>query len=257
MNTLTRKECLMAAAKAFKEAIIRPKRPQDCFAEIIRASETIPEIDWFTENKWEDFVNEEDVDTRPCPLRDNFNLDKTFYQKYPKAESPYGETYTVFSAIDQVAMINGKVFGELSTIRKNVNGEMIGYIDIEAVKFDRCAIQPENSLVVISYCNENCKAAYEVLMLDKLLRFKESSGVDVVTPMSYYRYSGKVLQTITQAPPILRTMSDEDFHAMVARVHENCPEEIRHVLPENPATINHLANRTYYWVLEHNYMQGE
>ena len=261
MKTLTRKECLMVAAKAFKEAIIRPKRAQDCFAELISASKAIPEIDWFTKNKWEDFIDEEDVDTCPCPLRDNFNLDKTFYKKYPKAESPYHTTYTTFSPYDEVVMVNGEVFGELSAIRKNVNGEMVGYIDIKAVKFDRCSIQPNNSLVVITYCNEDGKAAYEVLMLDKLLRFKESSSVDSsvdgITIMSYYRYSGKVLQTITKTPPVLRAMSDDDFHAMVSRVHENCPEEIRHVLPEEPARINHLANRTFYWVLEHNYMQGE
>lgn len=249
MNTLPIKECLMMPIKAFKEVFIRSKETQH-----IHTLENISEIDWFTGNKWGDFVNEEDVDIRPCPLRDNFNLDKIFYQKYPKAESSYYPTYTTFSPRDQVVMINGKVFGGLNAIRKNVNGEMIGYIDIEAVKFDESSIQPENSLVVISYCNEDGKAAYEVLMLDKLLRFKESSSLDVTVPMSYYRYSGKILQTITQAPPALRVMSDKDFHTMVSRVHMNCPKEIKHVLPKEQATINHLANRTFYWVLERNYI---
>ena len=271
---LTRKETIKQAGKelakgignsfaCLKEAIVRPKAPEVGFSYRSYMAEKIPEIDWFTENKWEDFegVN---VDTRAYALQENFRIDeaKMYWghsaagsaQEKTDAATIYSKTYTSFSGCDMVAVVNGEVFGELQTIRKNVNGDLKGYIDIVAIKFDRSIILPEQTLIVSTYLNEYGQSAYEVLVLDKLLQYKSEDGVDLVSSSEAFRYTGKILQPLTPTPMELRKMSNEDFKAMVGRVHKDCPEELRTALPAEPKTVNSAAIRTYYWVLEHHYM---
>ena len=255
---------LKRAAGAFKEAIMPPKDDKfsKCLSHRIHMSEKYPEFDWFTKNKWEDFEGI-DLDTRPLALQENFKAKKIAVKKSvttPEkndAASIYTKIYASFSGHDIVPVINGEAYGEIQSIRKNVGKNLEGYLDFKLVRYDRTVILPEETLIVLSYANEYGDAAYEVLTIGELLRFKTEDNVDYITTVDMFRYSGKILQPMIPVPNELRVMTNEDFKSMVAEVHAKCPEKLRKLLPKEPKTTNSLAFRTYYWILKNHFIDKE
>jgi len=258
-HDITRKESLKLAGrelvkgissslKCLKEVFVRPKRWQDCFSKRVYMSQKCPEIDWFAKNDWEDFDEKLSFNTEPYPLQVEKPAD-TEMEKDPRdAKSVYHKTYTTFTGCDAVCLFNGEAYGELQEYRVNVNGEFEGNIDLAVTRFTNDRIPPEDTLMVISYADEYGNAAYEIIHLNKLVQFKTSMSIDNTLSTTYMRFHGKQIQPRKELPYSVRCMSQEDFEAMVKRVREKCPH--KEWIKFDEKLLNHLANRTYIWVLD-------
>ena len=240
------------AKKAIKEAFNKPDRWQDSFVSRLVCHEKYPEIDWFKDTNWDDFDERDNFDTRPISLWDNFKMDSYEPQKNHSAAGVYSKTYTTFSGCDIVAIINGRVMGELQGYKYDLDGKLEGNIDLAYVQFDHDNILPDDTLIVATYMNEYGQAAYQVCHLDKLKAYKSGMSIDMIQFSNYVRYHGKLLQPLTPVPDELRNMSNEDFCAMVERVKKNCTHK---KWADVKKSWNCMANRVYFWVLEKHFCE--